>query len=61
MDMTNSDLLTPRETARILRISYPTIHRWIKSGKLYAIRVGRQWRIRREDVERILNPGPASG
>ena len=32
--MATTPLLTPREAARILGISYPTIKQWILSGKL---------------------------
>ncbi len=33
--MTNDPLLTPREAARMLGISYPTIKQWILTGKLH--------------------------
>jgi molybdopterin-binding protein len=32
--MSSAPLLTPREAARMLAISYPTIKQWILSGKL---------------------------
>jgi molybdopterin-binding protein len=31
---TNNQMLTPREAARLLGVSYPTIKQWIFSGKL---------------------------
>lgn len=37
--------LTPEEYARERRVSARTVYRLIKSGKLKAERVGRQWRI----------------
>ena len=33
--MTTDPLLTPREAARMLGISYPTIKQWILTGKLH--------------------------
>lgn len=38
-------LLTPDETAEACRVSTKTIYRWIKSGDLKAIRLGRILRI----------------
>lgn len=34
---TETDLLKPREAARLLGVSYPTIKQWILSGKLRSI------------------------
>jgi excisionase family DNA binding protein len=47
-------LLTVGEVARIMRVSNMTVYRLIKSGQLAAIRVGKNYRIRRNDVERYL-------
>ncbi len=41
-------LLTSTEAARHLRISSRTLRRMVKSGKLTAIRIGRQLRFDRE-------------
>lgn len=35
--------LTVREAAAALRVSVPTIYRWVKDGQLKAIRHGEQW------------------
>ena len=35
---TNDEMLTPREAARMIGISYPTIKQWILSGKLKTAR-----------------------
>ena len=37
-----------------MRVSNMTVYRLIKSGQLSAIRVGKNYRIRRSDVERYL-------
>jgi excisionase family DNA binding protein len=47
-------LLTVGEVARVMRVSNMTVYRLIKSGQLAAIRVGKNYRIRRKDVERYL-------
>lgn len=50
--------LTIRETAMLLALSVRTIHRYIAEGKLRAYRVAgeRSIRIKREDVETLLEP-----
>jgi len=47
-------LLTVGEVATLMRVSNMTVYRMIKSGQLGAIRVGKNYRIRRSDVERYL-------
>jgi excisionase family DNA binding protein len=48
-------LLTVAEVAQAMRVSNMTVYRLIKSGQLAAIRVGKNYRIRRRDVERYLS------
>ena len=48
-------LLTVGEVAAIMRVSNMTVYRLIKAGQLSAIRVGKNYRLRRADVERYLN------
>ena len=44
------DLLTVKEVAGLLRVHVNTIYNWIHSGYLPAHRVGRTWRIQKEDA-----------
>lgn len=54
-------LLTPKECATLANVSRGTIINLIYSGALKASKVGRQWRIRPEDLERyIKGDGDAS-
>ena len=48
-------LLTVGEVAGVMRVSNMTVYRLIKSGQLAAIRVGKNYRIRRSDIDRYLN------
>lgn len=48
-------LLTVGEVAGIMRVSNMTVYRLIKAGQLSAIRVGKNYRIRRSDVDRYLD------
>lgn len=50
------ELLTVQETTAILKLSEGTVRRHIAAGRLPALRVGRLIRIRREAVERFLEP-----
>jgi len=54
------DLLTPREVAKLLRVSIITIKRWGKQGKLPAIRINARGdrRYRKEIVLRFLGIKP---
>jgi excisionase family DNA binding protein len=42
--------LTTEEVLGCLKVNPRTIYRLIKSGDLPAVRVGRQWRFRRSDL-----------
>ncbi len=47
-------LLTVADVAEAMRVSNMTVYRLIKSGSLAAIRVGKNFRIRQEVVDRYL-------
>jgi excisionase family DNA binding protein len=47
-------MLTPAEVAEHLRVSTETVYRWVRTGYLPGLRVGRCLRIRRDDVDALL-------
>lgn len=47
-------LLTVAEVAQLMRVSSMTVYRLIKSGQLPAVRVGKNYRLRRSDIEQYL-------
>jgi excisionase family DNA binding protein len=49
------ELMTVREVARLCRVHEVTVRRHIASGRLKAVRVGRQVRVRSEDVDNFVN------
>ena len=54
------DYYTVSEAADLLRVSRPTVWRWINDGALTAYRVGaRTIRVRRADLEAALRPARA--
>lgn len=50
----DSPFLTLGEVLRYLRVNARTAYRLIRTGELPASRIGRQWRIRRSDLEQWL-------
>ncbi len=38
------------EVAKLLNVAYLTVYRWVKSGKLHAIKAGKQYRINKDDL-----------
>jgi len=51
-----SEFVRPKEVAERLGVSKHTVIRLIERGVLSGIRVGDQYRIRKESVERLINP-----
>jgi excisionase family DNA binding protein len=47
-------LLTVGEVASVMRVSRMTVYRLIRRGQLRAIRVGRNYRVREEDLKAYL-------
>jgi excisionase family DNA binding protein len=58
-DFTDS-FLTVAEVAELLKLNQQTVRNWIDQGSLPALRVGRRVRIRRSDLERVLQAGATS-
>lgn len=46
--------LTTDEVLEYLQVNLRTVYRLIKAGKIPAVRVGRQWRFRKPDIDRWL-------
>lgn len=55
--MSQDQLLTLQQAADRLQISMSTIRRLIKAGKLQAVQIGRNLRIRPADLEAYINEG----
>ncbi|PIY80793.1 MAG: DNA-binding protein [Candidatus Pacebacteria bacterium CG_4_10_14_0_8_um_filter_42_14] len=43
-----------QEVADKLKVAYLTVYRWIKAGKLVAVKAGKQHRIKRNDLNIFL-------
>jgi excisionase family DNA binding protein len=60
--MIEEPFLTTEEVLEYLQVNLRTVYRLIKAGKIPAVRVGRQWRFRKSDIDAWLEsqaPRPA--
>jgi excisionase family DNA binding protein len=51
---TDDVFLTTEEVLAYLQVNLRTVYRLIKAGKIPAVRVGRQWRFRKRDIDAWL-------
>ena len=51
-----AELLSIQEVAQITGLHEITIRRYVRSGELEAVRIGRRIRVRREAVDRLMKP-----
>src|SRR3984893_2290843 len=49
--MIDDTVTTTEEVLEYLQVNLRTVYRLIKAGKIPAVRVGRQWRFRKRDIE----------
>jgi len=60
--MIDETFLTTEEVLEYLQVNLRTVYRLIKAGKIPAVRVGRQWRFRKRDIDGWLDSQrPRSG
>jgi excisionase family DNA binding protein len=52
--MANDGFLTTEEVLEYLQVNLRTVYRLIKAGRIPAVRVGRQWRFRKTDLDAWL-------
>lgn len=55
--MKDFDLFTVDEVTDILKVSRRTLYNYIKSGDLKAAKIGKYWRIRKEDLKEFIDKG----
>jgi excisionase family DNA binding protein len=54
VDTSQTRFLTVNEVAAVLRVSNMTVYRLINAGQLPAVRIGRSFRLREEDLEEFV-------
>ena len=50
-----NELLTAREVQDLLKIDRTTIYRMLKDGRLTGVKVGKQWRFARQELDALLS------
>jgi excisionase family DNA binding protein len=50
-------VLSVNETARVLDVERSTVYRLLRLGELQAVRVGKRWKFRPEDLDAYLERG----
>jgi excisionase family DNA binding protein len=56
----NDEFFTVTEVAEHLKLNPQTIRNWIDQGRLPALKIGRRVRIRRSELDRVLDDGVIS-
>jgi putative molybdopterin biosynthesis protein len=52
--MTEEKYYTIEEVAKMLKVAYLTVYRWIQDGKLKAYKAGKQYRVNEPDLDRFI-------
>lgn len=51
------EVYTLKEIEDLLHVTRRTLYNWIKSGKLKAFRIGKEWRVTREALQDFTQTG----
>ena len=54
-------MLSVKETADLFGVTKRTVFRWIKSGKMKSVKIGRTVRIKESETERVIKEGERYG
>lgn len=46
-----------KEAAKQLKRGYNTVYRYIKNGQINCVKIGRDWEITQEEIDRIKREG----
>jgi excisionase family DNA binding protein len=60
MQTNGQSLLTARQVQAMFGVDRSTVYRMAEDGRLPALKIGRQWRFRPEEIERLLVASPAA-
>lgn len=51
------EVYTLKEIEDLLHVTRRTLYNWIKGGKLKAFRIGKEWRVTKEALEKFIQTG----
>lgn len=52
--MINDQYYSIKEVAKTLKVAYLTVYRWIQADKLMAHKAGKQYRIKKSELDKFL-------
>lgn len=52
--MTTEQYYSIEEVAKMLKVTYLTVYRWIQADKLKAYKAGKQYRVKKSDINIFL-------
>lgn len=52
--MKQGEMLTPNEVAEYLKVPLHTVWRWCRQGTLPAVKIGKYWRIPRDELDSFI-------
>lgn len=53
-NMVTEQYYSIEEVAKMLKVAYLTVYRWIQTGKLKSIKAGKQYRITETDLQQFV-------
>lgn len=56
-----SEIMTSREVMAYLKISKPTLYRMIRLGDIRAVKIGKNYRFLKEEVDQLLRTETKNG
>ncbi len=54
INMLQDQYYSIKEVSKMLKVAYLTVYRWIQAKKLVALKAGKQYRIKKEDLEEFV-------
>lgn len=54
VNMTEDQYYSIEEVAKMLKVAYLTVYRWIQARKLVAYKAGKQYRIKKADLDNFV-------
>ncbi len=52
---------TPKEIAEKLKLNIGTVYKWVREGRLKAVKLGDVWRISESELNRLLKGNEQNG
>lgn len=52
--MTNEQYYSIEEVSKTLKVAYLTVYRWVQANRLVALKAGKQYRIKKSDLDIFL-------